>query len=197
MEPKYYAFRRWSDTPIIIWQYDWMPRDPKESSMKPSDHLGDLPGIWHHSWWLSFKQSEKYAQVKLDHHLPRDRGELLKNRRDHISLVFLCCTYYPVVEWQKHQNKTHWMPIKTKLSEISAMFRSHENDIRSILGIPVCGVPSKPSFRLPHRYPRENCIPFIPFLLAKNRDYHKGLSYNTSSIWVFPKIMVPQNGWWK
>ena len=26
MEPKYYAFRRWLDTPIIIWEYDWMPR---------------------------------------------------------------------------------------------------------------------------------------------------------------------------
>ena len=27
MEPKYYAFRRWLDTPIIIWQGDWIPRD--------------------------------------------------------------------------------------------------------------------------------------------------------------------------
>ena len=27
MEPKYYAFRRWLDIPIIIWEYDWMPRD--------------------------------------------------------------------------------------------------------------------------------------------------------------------------
>ena len=26
MEPKYYAFRRWLDTPIMLWQYDWMPR---------------------------------------------------------------------------------------------------------------------------------------------------------------------------
>ena len=26
MEPKYYAFRRWLDTAIILWQYDWMPR---------------------------------------------------------------------------------------------------------------------------------------------------------------------------
>ena len=24
---KYYAFRRWLDTPMIIWEYDWMPRD--------------------------------------------------------------------------------------------------------------------------------------------------------------------------
>ena len=22
MEPKYYAFRKWLDTPIIIWEYD-------------------------------------------------------------------------------------------------------------------------------------------------------------------------------
>ena len=26
MEPKYYAFRRWLYTPIIIWQGDWIPR---------------------------------------------------------------------------------------------------------------------------------------------------------------------------
>ena len=26
MEPKYYAFRRWLDTLIIIWEYDWIPR---------------------------------------------------------------------------------------------------------------------------------------------------------------------------
>ena len=26
MEPKYYAFRRWLDTPIIIWRGDWIPR---------------------------------------------------------------------------------------------------------------------------------------------------------------------------
>ena len=25
-EPEYYAFRRWLDTPIIIWEYDWIPR---------------------------------------------------------------------------------------------------------------------------------------------------------------------------
>ena len=32
MEPKYYAFRRWLDTPII-WEYDWIPsyRMPKTS----------------------------------------------------------------------------------------------------------------------------------------------------------------------
>ena len=28
MEPKiYYAFRRWLDTPMILWQYNWMPRE--------------------------------------------------------------------------------------------------------------------------------------------------------------------------
>ena len=26
MEPKYLAFRRWLNTPIIIWQDDWIPR---------------------------------------------------------------------------------------------------------------------------------------------------------------------------
>ncbi len=26
MEPRYYAFRRWLDILIILWQYDWMPR---------------------------------------------------------------------------------------------------------------------------------------------------------------------------
>ena len=31
VEPKDYAFRRWLNIPISIWQYDWMPR---ESSMK-------------------------------------------------------------------------------------------------------------------------------------------------------------------
>ncbi len=27
MEPKYYAFRRWLETPIISWEYNWIPRD--------------------------------------------------------------------------------------------------------------------------------------------------------------------------
>ncbi len=27
MEPKDYAFRRWLNIPIIIWEYDWMPWD--------------------------------------------------------------------------------------------------------------------------------------------------------------------------
>ena len=27
MEPKYYAFRMWFDTLIIIWEYNWMPRE--------------------------------------------------------------------------------------------------------------------------------------------------------------------------
>ena len=26
LEPKYYAFRRWLYTPIILWEHDWMPR---------------------------------------------------------------------------------------------------------------------------------------------------------------------------
>ena len=26
MEPKYLAFRRWLDIPIIIWEYEWIPR---------------------------------------------------------------------------------------------------------------------------------------------------------------------------
>ena len=26
MEPQYYAFRRWLDALIIIWEYDWIPR---------------------------------------------------------------------------------------------------------------------------------------------------------------------------
>ena len=31
MEPKYYAFRRWLDIPIIIWEYGWMPRVEESS----------------------------------------------------------------------------------------------------------------------------------------------------------------------
>ncbi len=31
MEPKDNAFRRWLNIPIIIWEYDWMPRERKHT----------------------------------------------------------------------------------------------------------------------------------------------------------------------
>ena len=38
MEPKYYAFWRWLDTPIISWEYDWMPRVKESSKFTTPKH---------------------------------------------------------------------------------------------------------------------------------------------------------------
>ena len=73
MEPKYFAFQRWLDTPSILWQGDWIPREiivvkknspkfvtpqlssifvhPETSSsqvtiVKTSIELVSTPGIW-------------------------------------------------------------------------------------------------------------------------------------------------------
>ncbi len=51
MEPKYYAFRRWLDTPIIRWEYDWMPRvkqfTPQKTNMD-TNLIAILKGSRHH-----------------------------------------------------------------------------------------------------------------------------------------------------
>ena len=40
MEPKYYAFRRWLYTPIILWQGDWIPRDTQNTLRLKTRHDG-------------------------------------------------------------------------------------------------------------------------------------------------------------
>ena len=42
MEPKYYAFWRWLDTLIIIWEYDWIPRERDQCEKKHRFFRGEL-----------------------------------------------------------------------------------------------------------------------------------------------------------
>ena len=49
LEPKYYAFRRWLDTPIILWQGDWIPSDGWECT-RVSMEIGK----WFVSWFITY-----------------------------------------------------------------------------------------------------------------------------------------------